>query len=174
MEGKMKVYKEYNDYIRTVRIWMKEYNNFKAMVVAMNEDIAAQTRLLERADDLTAPIAKYDGMPRGGSGELNAVEAAAQDRIRRQQAIYKEMLNRDEVQRILDRVDRALRSLPEEDREVLIEFYIDKRSWDEIGYSRGYSERWARDKGGKALKAVAFFIFGVRAQPQQLSFVFLE
>lgn len=170
----MKVYKEYNDYVRTVRIWMKEYNNFKAMVDAMDEDIEAQTRLLDQASDLTAPIAKYDGMPRGGSSPLTAVESAAQDRIRRQYAIYQERLNRDEVQRILDRINRALHSLPQEEREVLTEFYIEKKSWDQIGDSHHYSERWARDKGGKALKTMAFFIFGVRANPQQLSFVFLE
>ena len=170
----MKVYKEYNDYVRTVRIWMKEYNNFKAMIVAMDEDIEAQTRLLEQASDLTAPIAKYDGMPRGGSAPLTAVESAAQDRIRREHAIYKEKLNRDEIQRILDRVDRALHSLDQEGREVLEEFYIEKKSWEQIGNDHHYSERWARDKGGKALKAVAFFIFGVRADPQQLEFVFLD
>ena len=170
----MKVYKEYNDYVRTVRIWMKEYNNFKAMVDAMDEDIETQTRLLDQASDLTAPIAKYDGMPRGGSSSLNAVESAAQDRIRRQYAIYQERLNRDEVQRILDRIDRALHSLPQEEMEVLTEFYIEKKSWDQIGDSHHYSERWARDKGGKALKTVAFFIFGMRAKPEQLSFVFLE
>jgi hypothetical protein len=170
----MKVYKEYNDYFKVVRRWLKEYNNFKEMVAAMDADIESQTELLKRADDLTAPIAKYDGMPRGGSGELNAVELAAQERIRRQNAIYRERLNRDELQRILDRIDRALRILPQEDREVLVEFYIENQPWDKIGNSRNYSERWARDKGGKALKSLAFFIFGVRAKPQQLTFVFLE
>ena len=78
------------------------------------------------------------------------------------------------MQRILDRIDRALRILPQEDREVLVEFYIENQPWDKIGNSRNYSERWARDKGGKALKNLAFFIFGVRAKPQQLTFVFLE
>jgi DNA-directed RNA polymerase specialized sigma subunit len=170
----MKVYKEYNDYVRTVRLWLKEYNNFKAMVTAMDDDIKTQARLLDQAEDLTAPIAKYDGMPRGGSSPLTAVESAAQDRIRRKYAICQEQLNRDEVQRIIDRINRALHSLPQEEREVLTEFYIEQQSWEQIGDSHHYSERWARDKAGKALKNMAFFIFGVRARPEQLEFVFLE
>ena len=166
--------KEYNDYISITRRWLKEYNTFKATVANMDADIKAQEELLTKAQDLGAPIANYDAMPRGGSAELNAVESAAQDRIRRQQAIYRERLNRDEIQRIIDRIDRAMLTLEEEDQDVLREYYLDKNSWVHIGQKYHYSERWAREKGGKALRTVAFVIFGVKARPEQLAFVFAE
>ena len=90
---------EYNDYVRITRGWLREYNTFKATVESMTQDIEAQQRLLDMSQDLTAPIAKYDNMPKGGTPELNAVESAAEDRMRRELAINRERLNRDEIQR---------------------------------------------------------------------------
>jgi len=162
----------YNDYISITRRWMKDYNTFKATVENMTADILEQQKLLSRSDDLVAPIAKYGGMPQGGTPELNSVEAQAYDRMRREASIYRQILNRDEIKRIIDRIDRAIRTLPLEDQAVLKEHYIDGQSWETIGYARNYSERWAREKGGRALKAVAFVLFGVKARPEQLTFVF--
>ncbi|MBR1693833.1 MAG: hypothetical protein IJ709_00285 [Selenomonas sp.] len=154
---------------------MNEYNTFKAAVAGMNIDIEEQQRLLDKSEELTAPIAQYSGMPRGGGGNgLNGVEAAAQDRIHRQNEIYRQMLNRDEIQRLIDKIDWALSTLPQEDQYILKEHYFDRISWEKIGNNHSYSERWAREKGGKALRKVAFVLFGVRARPQQLSFVFAQ
>ena len=165
---------EYNDYISITKRWFKSYNTFKVTVASMTADIETQERMLASADDLGAPIAKYDSMPKGGSGELNAVERQTEDRLRRQQEINRAKLNRDEIQRIIDRLDRAMESLPQEDRELLHGHYMMNRDWCSLGYERHYSERWAREKAGKALRTVAFMLFGVKAQPMQLSFVFAE
>ena len=140
----------------------------------MDADIERQKKLLEQSQSLATPIARYGDMPRGGTPELNTVEAAAQDRIRREQDICRQTLNRDEVQRLLDRIDSALLALDWEEREVLKDFYFKNMSWEAIGYSRHYSERWARRKGGKGLKNLAFQIFGIRARPAQMEFVFIE
>ena len=84
------------------------------------------------------------------------------------------MLNRDEIQRLIDKIDWAVSTLPQEDQDILKEHYFDRISWEKIGNNHSYSERWAREKGGKALRKVAFVLFGVRARPQQLSFVFAQ
>lgn len=165
---------EYNDYVSITRRWLKEYNTFKATVASMTADIKTQEEMLERAMDLGAPIAMYDNMPKGGNGELTTVERQAQERMRRRESIERAKLNRDEIQRIIDRVDRAVSSLDAEEQELLLGFYIHGRSWQSLGYEHHYSERWARKKGGEALKSVAFAIFGIKARPQQLSFVFAE
>ena len=162
----------YNDYISITRRWMKEYNTFRATVESMTADIQEQQKLLSRSENLCAPIANYDGMSKGGSPGLNGVEAKAYDRLRREASIHRQTLNRDEIKRIIDTIDRALNTLSLEDQAVLTEHYIDGRSWEQIGYCRNYSERWAREKGGKALKSLAFVIFGVKARPEQLTFVF--
>lgn len=162
----------YNDYISITRRWLKEYNTFKATVASMTADIDAQEEILTKSLDLGAPIAKYDSMPRGGEGDLNAVERQTEDRLRRQESIYRARLNRDEIQRIIDQIDRAVGSLSFEEQDLLRGYYMAGQSWHDLGYERHYSERWAREKAGKALKTVAFIIFGVKSRPQQLSFVF--
>lgn len=165
---------EYNDYIAITRRWLKSYNTFVATVQSMTADIEAQERILRTADDLGAPIAAYDSMPKGGSGELNTVERKAEDRLRRQNNIEREKLNRDEIQRIIDRLDRAIKALQPEEQELIYGHYIDGRDWYSLGYERHYSERWAREKAGKAIRTIAFVLFGVKAHPVQLSFVFAE
>ena len=82
------------------------------------------------------------------------------------------MLNRDEVKHLIDKIDRALSTLPLEDQSILQEHYFEGKSWEQIGYNAHYSERWAREKGGKALKSLAFVLFGIRSRPEQLFFVF--
>ena len=164
---------EYNDYIAITRRWLKDYNLFKVTVKNMNKDIEAQQQILDMGS--AAPVAKYGDIPKGGSPELNAVEMAADDRIKRQQDIYKAVMNRDDIQRHIDRIDSAIDSLEDEDREVLQEHYLQGDSWEHIGHNRHYSEQWARKKGGKALRQVAFILFGLKAKPpEQIRFVFAQ
>lgn len=165
--------REYNDYVRTLKRWLREYNSFKSIVQGLEADIAAQQEILDKSLDLSAPIAKYDAMPRGGTPELNGVEAAAQDRIRREQAIKQAIINRDEVQRIIDRIDRGINSLTLDEQSIIKDYYFNGKSWECIGYTRHYTERWARDRGNKILKKLAFIIFGIKAAPEQLQFVFI-
>ena len=164
---------EYNDYISITRRWLKDYNLFKVTIKNMNKDIEAQQKILDYGS--AAPIAKYGDSPKGGGGELNTVEMAADDRIKRQEEIYMAMINRDDIQRHIDRIDNAVDSLEDEEREVLQEHYFEGDSWEHIGRNRHYSEQWARKKGGKALKQVAFILFGLKARPpEQIKFVFAQ
>ena len=164
---------EYNDYISITRRWLKDYNLFKVTVKNMNQDIEAQQKILDYGP--VAPIAKYGDSVPGGEAELNSVETATDDRIKRQEEIYKTMLNRDDIQRHIDRIDSAVDSLDAEDREIIQEHYFEGDSWEHIGHNRHYSEQWARKKGGKALKQVAFILFGLKAKPpEQIKFVFAQ
>ena len=135
--------KEYNDYVSEVRRFLKNYNTFKATVKSLTADIEAQEELLRKADNLGAPIAKYDNMPKGGTGELNTVERQTEDRLRRQERIYKARLNRDELQLKLDQVDRAMGALSYEEQELLRGHYVEGKDWHSLGYENNYSERWA-------------------------------
>ena len=164
---------EYNDYISITRRWLKDYNLFRATIAHMEKDIEAQQAALHR--DVAAPIAKYGDMLKGGSAELNGVESAASERMARERDMYQAMINRDDIKRQVERIDSAIDTLAEDEREVIREHYIEGDSWEHIGQNRHYSERWARDKGGKALKKVAFVLFGLKAKPpEQIRFVFAQ
>lgn len=164
--------KRYNDYISMTRRYLKSYNEFKIAIENMTADIESHRLALSAADDVGSAIAKYGDTPLGGTPELNSVEGAAERRIRREKAIADLTANRAEVQRMVDKIDRAVGALGDVDRMLVQCFYIDGKSWLAIGHEHHYSEKWARERGGKALRSVAFMLFGPRTVPEQLSFVF--
>ena len=161
----------YNDYQDTVRRWLRYYNQLKITATNMQEDVVEQERILELGS--SAPISKYDETPGGGS-ELTPTEAAAERAIKIQTKVNETRLNLGEIQRIIKKVDNALEGLDCESRELVKAHFFDGQSWRDIGYARHYTERWARKKGNRAIRDMAFMVFGIRARPEQLSFVFAE
>lgn len=163
----------YNEHISTTRQRLKEYNFFKKSVENMNQSIAALKDYLNNGT--AAPIAQYGDDTHGGGSELNAVELAAEKRRECHNELYDTILNRDLLQLKIDEIDRAIASLDDEEREIITEHYFENDSWEHIGHKRNYSEQWARKKGSKALKQVAFMLFGIKARPsEQIKFVFAQ
>lgn len=163
--------KGYNDYISMTRSYLKSYNQFKITIENLNDEIAAQERLLET--DVTAGISKYGDEPGGGTPELNSVESAAYRHEMIIKRISEMELNVTSIKRILRKVDRAIEGLSEENRQLITDYYIEGMSWRQIGTANYLTEKWARDKGNKAIKEIAKMIFGPVAMPeQQQLFVF--
>ena len=164
---------QYNEYVAITRSRLKEYNMLKARVKVLDQQIAQTKSVLD--SEIAAPIANYSGMPRGGGSELNVIEAATHDRMKRQNDLSMMILNRDTVQSKIDNIDSAIGSLQDDEQDIIKERYIYADSWEHIGCKRHYSERWAREKGGKALKKIAFVLFGLKARPpEQIRFVFAQ
>ena len=46
------------------------------------------------------------------------------------------------------------------------------RSWAEVAEQLNYTEKWAKEKGGKVLRDVALMLFGVLMRPVQLNLVY--
>ena len=161
--------KEYNDFLGMTKKYLKDYNQFKITVKNLNEEIEAQIAML---NDEPVAISRYGGEPGGGSGELNATEAAANRRVMVRAHIEDMRRNKEEIERIIRKVDRAIEGLSDEDKGLVQGHFIDGYSWWQLGVKCSYTEKWARDHGNKAVKQVAFMIFGIVSQPQQLRFVF--
>lgn len=167
-------FREYNDYISTTRRWLSNYNRFKISVKNMTDDITEQKKILDVADDMGAAIAKYGDSPGGGTPELYPVEMSAEMRMKRQERIRQLMINRGEVIRILEKLDVSIDSLSDEEASLIRNHYINGASWWQIAEQNHYSESWARKKTGKALKHLALMIFGAKAMPEQIRFVFAD
>lgn len=164
--------REYNDYIALTRRHLKNYNLFKISVENMREELSLLGKELSAHAELPPMISKYGDEPRGGSPELNCVEMATAKRMETEEKYC--MLER-EVKRVtikLGQIDRAITQLPDIEQRLIKGFYFNKASWEELGDEEGYSEKWARDRGGLALKKVAIMLFGLKAAPQQTRFVF--
>lgn len=164
--------KEYNDYVGLTKRYLKSYSQLKITVENLTEEIEAQKNLLQGE---SVAISRYDSQPGGGSSELselNATEAAASRRIKIEQQISTMKKDKEEIERLLRKINRALEGLNDADKALVIGYYIDGYSWQQLSQQNYCSEKWVRDKGNKALKEIAFMIFGGVARPKQMRFVF--
>lgn len=160
----------YNDYVFLTKRYLKSYTYLKKSVEFMKGDIEALETELKLG--VAAPIAKYGDEPRGGCPELNTVETAVDKRIRlknRIDALREDILT---TQRLLDKVDRALQSLDVNTKHMVMDHYYAGMGWEEVGDRYHYSGKRAGEIGRKALENVALMLFGIKARPVQLSFVF--
>lgn len=162
----------YNDYAGITRQWLRRYNDFSMAAKNMNADVKILVQEIAANEDMTAPIAKYSSMPSSGKSELNAVESSTARRLEKERQI--EMVKNDviELERVIAKIDRAINSLDGESADIIKSYYIDRQSWAKIADKHHYSEEWARKKSNKAIKRMALIIFGMKAMPEQLSFVF--
>lgn len=165
--------REYSDYIEATRGYLKRYNQFKVTIANLEDDIDALKHAIN--EDTAAPISKYGDQPGGGTPELNAVESAAARHAKMEDAIHKKQESIENIERILRKVDRAITELKPDDQFLIKGHFIKHRSWSDLSAEKYFTEKWARERSRKAIKEMAFMIFGGRALPEQQSlFVFYE
>ena len=162
--------REYGDYIRETKRLLQNYNKMKVAALNLTEEIKAQENLLR--DESIASIQYGDDRISGGTRELTITEAAAVRRIKLERHISDMRIRRDEMERMIRAIDRAFESLGDADVELLQGRYIRGRSWGEVAEAMNYTEKWAKEKGGKVLRNVALMLFGVEVRPVQLKIFF--
>ena len=156
---------DHGDYIKKTKRILRNYSKMKVAVVNLAEEIEALETELQSE---SVAIARYGDEPQGGTSELNATEAAANRRIKTGERLVMLRQRKDEMERTLRSVNRALECLSDEDERLIRGRYIDGYAWWQVGQKIGYTEKWARDKGGKVLGDVAMMVFGVYERPAQL------
>lgn len=165
--------REYNDYVATTRRWLKNYQSFKVTIENLTDDIdtlAQMNRL-----DVAAPISKYGDEPGGGTPELNNVERSAEKHIQREKRMAEKRQSIETLELTIRKVDRAIANLSDTEARLVKGHFLENLAWDELGAEFGYTEKWARTHGGKAVRLMAEMIFGPRivdGGDKQLSFVF--
>lgn len=156
---------DYGDYIKETKRILRNYNKMQVAVVNLAEEIEAlETEL--RGESVA--IARYGDEPQGGTSELNATEAAANRRIKAGERLAMLRQRKDEIERTLRAVDRAMECLSDEDERLIRGRYIDGYAWWQVAQKLCYTEKWVRDKGGKTLGDVAMMVFGVYERPAQI------
>lgn len=159
---------EHGDCIKETKRILGQYNKMKVAVQNLTEEIEARTSALQGE---SVAIARYGDEPTGGTAELTATEAAAARRMRAAADIEEMQERKKEIERTLRAVDRALACLSAEDERLVRGRYIDGYAWWRVARNVGYTEKWARDKGGRALRDVALMVFGVSVSPVQMKLI---
>ena len=156
---------EHGDCIKETKRILGQYNKMKVAVQNLAEEIEARTAALQGE---SIAIARYGDDPMGGTAELTATEAAAERRIKTTADIAVMEQRKQDMERTLRAVDRALSCLSVGDERLVRGRYIDGYAWWQVAREAGYTEKWACDKGGRALRDVALMVFGVSGRPMQL------
>lgn len=156
---------DHGGYIKETKRILRNYNKMKVAVVNLSEEIEAlETEL--RSESVA--IARYGDEPQGGTSELNATEAAANRRIKTGERLTMLRQRKDEIERTLRAVDRAMECLSDEDERLIRGRYIDGYAWWQVAQGVGYTERWTQEKSAAVLREVALMLFGVSTRPAQL------
>lgn len=156
---------DHGGYIKETKRILRNYNKMKVAVVNLSEEIEAlETEL--RSESVA--IARYGDEPQGGTSEMNATESAANRRIKTGERLVMLRQRKDEIERTLRAVDRALECLSDEDERLIRGRYINGYAWWQVAQKLCYTEKWVRDKGGKVLGDVAMMVFGVYERPAQI------
>lgn len=158
--------REYGDYIRETKRLLQNYAKMKVAVTNLTEEIEAQEMILR--DESISSIQYGDDRIYGGTRELTSTEEAAARRIKLEEHITDMRIRRDDMERTIRAIDRAFESLDDADLELLQGRYIRGLSWVEIAEAMNYTEKWAKEKGGKVLRDVALMLFGVSVRPTQI------
>lgn len=118
-------------------------------------------------DESIASVRYGDDIAAGG-GELTTTEAAAARRLRVAEWMADMRRRRDEIMAMIHRIDYALESLRDVEAVLIRRHYIDGESWEKVSSELFYTEKWARDRAGKAVRDLALMLFGVQIRPAQL------
>ena len=162
--------REYGDYIRETKRLLQNYAKMKVAVTNLTEEIDAQEMILR--DESISSIQYGDDRISGGTRELTTTEAAAVRRIKLEGHITDMRIRRDEIERTIRAIDRVFELLDDSDVELIQRRYMQGQSWAQVAEALNYTEKWAKEKGGKVLRDVALMLFGVEVRPVQLKFLF--
>ena len=153
------------DCIKETKRILGQYNKMKVAVQNLAEEIEARNAALQGE---SVAIARYGDEPMGGTSELTATEAAAERRMKTTADIAVMEQRKRDMERTLRAVDRAMECLSADDERLVRGRYIDGYAWWQVAREAGYTEKWAKERGGKVLQDVALMLFGVIERPAQL------
>lgn len=157
------------DCIKETKRILGQYNKMKVAVQNLVEELEARTAALQGE---SVAIARYGDEPTGGTAELTATEAAAARRMKTTADIAVMEKRKQDMERTLRAVDRALSCLSADDERLVRGRYIDGYAWWRVAREAGYTEKWADKKGRRALHDMGLMLFGISGKPLQERLIF--
>ena len=149
---------EKRDFVKETRDYLKKYGQIKVTIENLKDDIEMWQE--EMDSDIAAPITKYDIQPGGGASTMTTVEAAVARHDKLMAMIQHNERQIKNLERIIRKIDRAIDGLDTEDQNLIRGHFIEHRRWRELSAEKFFTEKWARERSRKALKVIAFMLFG--------------
>ena len=155
---------KYNDYIRMAKGYLRNYIQHQQAVKTITEEIEDIRReLAGKAGKLTA---SYSAQAGGGFQELNGTESAADRCIDLRVRIAELYSYRREIVEHLERMDRAVLHMTEEERQMVRLVFYDRKSYRDIAEEIHSSERSCQRCVSRIAEKVAEAMFGELARKE--------
>lgn len=162
----------YNDFIETVKNYLRHYNEWKTYV----------TNLKQRIDDTEAMI-RQPAAPKIPHLTFTPVSSGDNDtqQERETERKYRDIetlaLMRDDLQTIepiINLLERSLQTLSEDDRKLIMWRWCDHHPWKEIAPWMNMSIRTCIYKNNEAMNKMANSMFGPKSTPDNEELIFYK
>lgn len=151
----------YNDYLKLTKEYLRNLNYYRE----------AEKNLASALTDINAELGSVsikssnatNDEVHGASLGLNSVERAAAYRINLEHRYAEIIVERGLLRKHIDKLTRAISTLPRAEQEVVRLFFIDRLSYTRISETLSYSERTIKRRMHNAIHSIAVMLFGDRA-----------
>lgn len=165
--------KKYNDYIQTIIRYLSRNDELHTYLKNLEADKAAKEEMIRTImHPITAQYSLTAGCSK--SSDTSKVEQEFERRDKIQHDIIELNLNITEIKTNIARVERAMDQLDYESQVILKGRWIERNSWEFISCQVHSNIKTCRRKHDEALESMATAVFGPKAVPEQLSFVFFK
>ena len=164
---------QYNDYVEAVKMYLQKYEEFKAYVKTLEDQIAEYEERLAKE----GPVAKtqvYSKAPGGGNRQGSVQESYCMRREFMRSEIERMQQEVNETQTVLDRLDLAINRLGDNDRKLMREHWIEGTSWEKTAELIHASTGYCRNRSKKIFVKLAGMMFGPHATPLNLRMIFYK
>ena len=151
----------YNDYLKLTKEYLRSLNyyreaekNLSASLTDINVELGSVS--------IKSSNATNDEV-HGASLGLNSVERAAAYRINLENRYTEIIRERNLLRKHIDKLTRAINTLPPAEQEVIKLFFADCMSYTKISETLNYSERTIKRRMHNAIRSIAVMLFGDRA-----------
>lgn len=151
---------KYNDYLKLTKDYLKNFAYYRQAINSISEDIEDIRKQLA-TESIKAPA--YGSDTSGGFNELNGIERAAENRIRLTKVSEELQENCRVLERQMKKVTAAINTLPEDERQAVQMYYMDRMTYGVISEKLHLSERSCKRRISKATRSIAFMLFGLTA-----------
>ena len=163
---------KYNAYEQMVCKYLKNYSNFKHQIASIDIEIEGINSQIETLGGLKATT--YDKVIVSGGEPNSSVERAIEQKEKLEARLLILAADRQRIATLIHRIDAALETLNDSDREIVQMKHMNGYNWIYITQKLPYSERSCQRREREAVGQIAAILFPESAIGQRTNFLFVD
>ncbi len=149
-----------NDYMRLTKSYLKSYVYYQQALENIAQGIKEKEMELNSEP---VKITNYGKDMGGVPSELNSTELAADRRILLEREKTAMLQDFKRLKNHVAKLNKAISLLPEDERQAIELYYVQRVRYDSMAKTLYCSERWCKAKVNKGLRSISLMLFGIKA-----------